>query len=64
PYTICRALPVVEATSRGFNDVLLHILTSRRLSYTPYDSFDCFMNQRSLILSSKHGTTKSRGSRA
>ena len=36
PYPISHALPLVEAISRGFNDVFLWILTSHRLAYTPY----------------------------
>lgn len=35
PYPIRRALPLVEAISRDFNDQLLRILTSHRLPYTP-----------------------------
>ncbi|KAF5351047.1 hypothetical protein D9756_008173 [Leucocoprinus leucothites] len=40
PYPIRRALPLVEAISRDFNDQLLRILTSHRLPYTPYDTFE------------------------
>ena len=40
PYPIRRALPLVEAISRDFNDQLLRVLTSHRLPYTPYDTFD------------------------
>jgi dynein heavy chain 1 len=49
PYPIRRALPLVEAISRDFNDVLLHILTSHRLLYTPYDTFERLMNQTANI---------------
>jgi dynein heavy chain 1 len=40
PYPIRRALPLVEAISRDFNDQLLRILTSHRLLYTPYETFE------------------------
>ena len=40
PYPIRRALPLVEAISRDFNDQLLRVLTSHRLPYTPYDTFE------------------------
>ncbi|EGN94189.1 hypothetical protein SERLA73DRAFT_97057 [Serpula lacrymans var. lacrymans S7.3] len=40
PYPIRRALPLVEAISRDFNDQLLRVLTSHRLPYTPYETFD------------------------
>ena len=45
PYPIRRALPFVEAISRDFNDVLLRILTSRRLAYTPYVTFERLLAQ-------------------
>ncbi|KAF9235737.1 dynein heavy chain, N-terminal region 1-domain-containing protein [Melanogaster broomeanus] len=45
PYPIRRALPLVEAISRDFNDQLLRVLTSHRLSYTPYDTFDRLLSQ-------------------
>lgn len=45
PYPIRRALPLVEAISRDFNDQLLRILTSHRLPYTPYDTFERLLNQ-------------------
>jgi len=45
PYPIRRALPLVEAISRDFNDQLLRILTSQRLPYTPYDTFDRLLSQ-------------------
>jgi hypothetical protein len=38
-YPIRRGLPPVEAMSRDLNDVLLQILTSHRLAYTPYPTF-------------------------
>ncbi|KZT09045.1 uncharacterized protein LAESUDRAFT_696464 [Laetiporus sulphureus 93-53] len=45
PYPIRRALPLVEAISRDFNDQLLRVLTSHRLLYTPYDTFERLMSQ-------------------
>jgi dynein heavy chain 1 len=45
PYPIRRALPLVEAISRDFNDQLLRILTSHRLPYTPYDNFERLFSQ-------------------
>ncbi|KAH7874452.1 dynein heavy chain, N-terminal region 1-domain-containing protein [Lentinula edodes] len=49
PYPIRRALPLVEAISRDFNDQLLRILTSHRLPYTPYDTFDRLLSQTTSI---------------
>jgi Dynein heavy chain, N-terminal region 1 len=40
PYSIRRALPLVEAISRDFNNQLLRVLTSHRLPHTPYETFD------------------------
>ncbi|THV06252.1 cytoplasmic dynein heavy chain 1 [Dendrothele bispora CBS 962.96] len=45
PYPIRRALPLVEAISRDFNDQLLRILTSHRLAYTPYETFERLLSQ-------------------
>lgn len=45
PYPIRRALPLVEAISRDFNDQLLRILTSHRLPYTPYETFERLLSQ-------------------
>lgn len=45
PYPIRRALPLVEAISKDFNDQLLRVLTSHRLTYTPYDTFERLLNQ-------------------
>jgi hypothetical protein len=45
PYPIRRALPLVEAISRDFNDQLLRVLSSHRLPYTPYETFDRLLNQ-------------------
>jgi Dynein heavy chain, N-terminal region 1 len=45
PYPIRRALPLVEAISRDFNDQLLRILTSQRLPYTPYETVDRLLAQ-------------------
>jgi hypothetical protein len=42
PYPIRRALPLVEA---DFNDVLLKILTSHQLAYTPYPTFERLLAQ-------------------
>ncbi|KAF9481287.1 cytoplasmic dynein heavy chain 1 [Pholiota conissans] len=49
PYPIRRALPLVEAISRDFNDQLLRILTSHRLPYTPYDTFERLLSQTTAI---------------
>jgi len=49
PYPIRRALPLVEAISKDFNEVLLRILTSHRLAYTPYDTFERLLNQTNNI---------------
>lgn len=40
PYPIRRALPLVEAISRDFGEVVLRVLTSARLIYQPYDTFE------------------------
>lgn len=45
PYPIRRALPLVEAISKDFNDQLLRVLTSHRLLYTPYDTFERVISQ-------------------
>ena len=45
PYPTHQALPLVEAMSRDFNDVFLRILTSHRLAYTPYPSFERLLAQ-------------------
>ncbi|KAF7327657.1 hypothetical protein MKEN_00345100 [Mycena kentingensis (nom. inval.)] len=49
PYPIRRALPLIEAISRDFNDQLLRILTSHRLPYTPYETFDRLLAQVTAI---------------
>lgn len=49
PYPIRRALPLVEAISRDFNDQLLRVLTSHRLPYTPYETFDRLLSQTQAI---------------
>ncbi|KIY49803.1 hypothetical protein FISHEDRAFT_72429 [Fistulina hepatica ATCC 64428] len=49
PYPIRRALPLVEDISRDFNDVLLRILTSCRLAYTPYETFERLLDKTSAI---------------
>ncbi|KAJ3727228.1 dynein heavy chain, N-terminal region 1-domain-containing protein [Lentinula guzmanii] len=49
PYPIRRALPLVEAISRDFNDQLLRILISYRLPYTPYETFDRLLSQTTNI---------------
>ncbi|KAF8588444.1 dynein heavy chain protein 2 [Ramaria rubella] len=45
PYPIRRALPLVEAISRDFNDQLLRVLTSLRLPYQPYETFERLLSQ-------------------
>jgi hypothetical protein len=45
PYPIRRALPLVEAISRDFNEQLVRLLTSYRLTYQPYETFERFLNQ-------------------
>ena len=45
PYPIRRALPLVEAISRDFNEQLTRVLTSHRLLYTPYDTFERLLTQ-------------------
>ncbi|KIJ93244.1 hypothetical protein K443DRAFT_646701 [Laccaria amethystina LaAM-08-1] len=49
PYPIRRALPLVEVIRRDFNDVLLRILTSHRLAYTPYPTFERLLAQTTRI---------------
>ncbi|KAF8870591.1 cytoplasmic dynein heavy chain 1 [Gymnopilus junonius] len=49
PYPIRRALPLVEAISRDFNDQLLRILTSHRLPFQPYDTFERLLSQTTNI---------------
>jgi hypothetical protein len=49
PYPIRRALPLVEAISRDFNDTLLRLLTSHRLAYTQYDTFERLLAQTATI---------------
>jgi hypothetical protein len=39
----------VEAISRDFNDQLLRVLTSHRLPYTPYETFDRLLTQAQAI---------------
>lgn len=45
PYPVRRALPLVEAISKDFNDQLLRVLTSHRLLYTPYETFERLLSQ-------------------
>ena len=45
PYPIRRALPLVEAISRDPNEQLTRVLTSHRLLYTPYDTFESLLTQ-------------------
>lgn len=40
PYPIRRALPLVEAISRDFNEQLLRVLVSHKLPYQPYPIFE------------------------
>lgn len=49
PYPIRRALPLVEAISKDFNDQLLRVLTSHRLLYTPYETFERLLKQAANI---------------
>ncbi|KAL0574898.1 dynein heavy chain [Marasmius crinis-equi] len=49
PYPTRRALPLVEAISKDFNDQLLRILTSHRLPYTPYETFERLLAQTTNI---------------
>ncbi|KAA1475369.1 cytoplasmic dynein heavy chain 1 [Dentipellis sp. KUC8613] len=49
PYPIRRALPLVEAISRDFNEQLLRILTSHRLLYTPYETFERLLAQATAV---------------
>lgn len=44
-YPVRRALPLVEAISRDFNEQLLRVLTSHRLLYTPYETFERLITQ-------------------
>ncbi|EDR03828.1 uncharacterized protein LACBIDRAFT_331036 [Laccaria bicolor S238N-H82] len=46
PYPICRALPLVKAILRDFNDVLLQTITTHRLAYTPYPTFERLLARR------------------
>ena len=45
PYPVRRALPLVEAISKDFNEQLLRVLTSHRLLYTPYDTFERLLDK-------------------
>ncbi|KAI1790505.1 dynein heavy chain [Ganoderma leucocontextum] len=49
PYPIRRALPLVEAISKDFNDQLLRVLTSHRLLYMPYETFERLLSQTMAI---------------
>ncbi|KAI5123732.1 hypothetical protein M0805_000325 [Coniferiporia weirii] len=49
PYPVRRALPLVEAISRDFNEQLLRVLTSHRLAYQPYESFERLLAQTTAI---------------
>ncbi|KAF9527881.1 cytoplasmic dynein heavy chain 1 [Crepidotus variabilis] len=49
PYPVRRALPLVEAISRDFNDQLLRTLTSHRLPFLPYDTFERLLSQTANI---------------
>jgi dynein heavy chain 1 len=40
PYPVARALPLVEAISRDFNDQILKVLGSKRLLYVSYTEFE------------------------
>ncbi|KAG6328669.1 hypothetical protein ID866_10419 [Astraeus odoratus] len=58
PYPIRRALLLVEAISRDFNDQLLRVLTPHRLPYTPYDTFDWLLSQTMNIFRTWDGSEK------
>ncbi len=58
PYPIRRALPLVEAISKDFNEQLVRLLTSYRLTYQPYESFERILNQTKKC--SAHGMNRSR----
>lgn len=49
PYPVRRALPLVEAISRDFNEQLLRVLTSHRLAYQPYETFERLLGQTTAI---------------
>ena len=49
PYPIRRALPIVEATSRDFNDIPHRILTSHRLAYAPQPTFERLLAQTTAL---------------
>ena len=49
PYPVRRALPLVEAISKDFNDQLLRVLTSHRLLYTPYETFERLLEKTMAI---------------
>ncbi|KAH8120488.1 cytoplasmic dynein heavy chain 1 [Phellopilus nigrolimitatus] len=49
PYPVRRALPLVEAISRDFNEQLLRVLTSHRLAYQPYETFERLLAQTTSI---------------
>ena len=49
PYPIKRALALVEAISKDFNDQLVRVLTAYRLTYTPYDTFERLLAQTEKI---------------
>jgi dynein heavy chain 1 len=44
PYPVARALPLVEAISRDFNDQILKVLGSKRLLYVSYTEFEQTIN--------------------
>jgi hypothetical protein len=58
PYPIRHAPPLVEAISRDFHDQLLRTLTSHRLLYTPYETFERLLAQTTVIFRTWDDLTK------
>lgn len=50
PYPIKRALPLVEAISRDFNEQLIKVLSNFRLMHMSYQDFEATMNKCDAIL--------------
>lgn len=49
PYPIRRALPLVAAISKDFNDQLLRVLGSQRPMYMEYETFEKTMEKCSVV---------------
>ncbi len=58
PYPVNRVLPLAEAISRDFNDALLRVLTSTRLLYTPYETFERLLSQTIAIFRTRDDHVK------